>query len=140
MELLAYQESDLTSIASEVVKQLGGRKIITLIGQMGAGKTTFIRYLAKEMGIQDEVSSPTYGYVNEYVSALFGSVYHFDLYRLETLEDAYNIGIEEYLYNDNICIIEWPEVIQELLGDDTFWIELEVAQNAKRIIRLNGLK
>lgn len=140
MELVAYQESDLTSIASEVVKQLGGRKIIALKGQMGAGKTTFIRYLAKEIGIQDEVSSPTFGYVNEYVCALFDSVYHFDLYRLETLEDAYNIGIEEYLYNDNICIIEWPEVIQELLGDNTFWIEFELSQNAERIIRINELQ
>lgn len=139
MELVAYQESDLTSIASEVVQQLGGRKIIALKGQMGAGKTTFIRYLAKVMGVKDEVSSPTYGYVNEYESSLYGPVYHFDLYRLETLEDAYNIGIEEYLYSGGICIIEWPEVIQTLLGNDTLWIEFNVAQNENRIIRLVGL-
>ncbi len=139
MELIARQDSDLTSIAAEVVKLLGERKVIAIKGQMGAGKTTFIRYLAKEMGVQDEVSSPTYGYVNEYESSLYSPFYHFDLYRLETLEDAFNIGIEEYLYSTGICIIEWPEVIKALLGNDTLWIEFKIAQNDNRIIRIDGL-
>jgi tRNA threonylcarbamoyladenosine biosynthesis protein TsaE len=135
MELVAYKEDDLIAVASNLLQHLGERKIIALNGQMGAGKTTFIRYLCKAMGVEDAVSSPTYGYVNEYESSFYGSVYHFDLYRLNTLEEAYDIGIEEYLYKDAICIIEWPEIIRAILPDETMWVEIEVSEEGNRVFR-----
>jgi tRNA threonylcarbamoyladenosine biosynthesis protein TsaE len=123
--LEARNLEDLIFIAAEVLTALGDRKIIALHGEMGAGKTTFISYLAKAMGVTDEVSSPTYGYVNEYESPYYGTVFHFDLYRLDTEAQAFDIGIEEYIYSDNICVIEWPEVIDSLLPEETMHLKIE---------------
>lgn len=135
MELAAYKEDDLIAVASNLLQHLGDRRIIALNGSMGAGKTTFIRYLCKAMGVEDTVSSPTYGYVNEYESSFYGKVYHFDLYRLDTIEQAYDIGIEEYLYNDDICVIEWPNIVKDLLPEETMWVEIEVSENGDRVFR-----
>ncbi|MCJ7935263.1 MAG: tRNA (adenosine(37)-N6)-threonylcarbamoyltransferase complex ATPase subunit type 1 TsaE [Chryseobacterium sp.] len=88
--------------------------ILLLKGNLGAGKTTFTQFLLKNLGSTDEVSSPTYSIVNEY-STSKGKVYHFDLYRLKSIEEVYDIGIEEYLDNSFLCIIEWPEVYEEEL-------------------------
>ncbi|WP_419868309.1 tRNA (adenosine(37)-N6)-threonylcarbamoyltransferase complex ATPase subunit type 1 TsaE [Chryseobacterium sp. CT-SW4] len=88
--------------------------ILLLKGNLGAGKTTFTQFLLKELGSNDEVSSPTYSIVNEYNTPK-GKVYHFDLYRLKNIEEVYDIGIEEYLDNSFLCIIEWPEVYEEEL-------------------------
>lgn len=137
MELVAYKEDDLIAVASNLLQHLGERKIIALRGSMGAGKTTFIRYLAKAMGIEDMVSSPTYGYVNEYESSFYGKVYHFDLYRLDTIYQAYDIGIEEYIYSESVCIIEWPEIISDLLPDETLWVEIEVSEEGNRLFRFD---
>lgn len=137
MELVAYKEEDLIAVASNLLQHLGDRKIIALRGSMGAGKTTFIRYLCKAMGIEDMVSSPTYGYVNEYESSFFGKAYHFDLYRLNSIDEAYDIGIEEYIYSDSVCIIEWPEIISELLPDETVWVDIEVTEEGDRVFRFD---
>lgn len=88
--------------------------ILLLKGNLGAGKTTFTQFLLKNLGSQDEVNSPTYSIVNEYSSPK-GKIYHFDLYRLKNIEEVYDIGIEEYLDNAFLCIIEWPEVYEEEL-------------------------
>jgi tRNA threonylcarbamoyladenosine biosynthesis protein TsaE len=95
----------------------------TFTGDLGAGKTTLIQALAKELGIQDEVSSPTYNYVNEYD----GQVFHFDCYRLDTLEQALNLGLEEYIDSGKKCWIEWPEVISSLLPVPS--LHLHIAHN-----------
>jgi tRNA threonylcarbamoyladenosine biosynthesis protein TsaE len=137
MELVAYKEEDLIAVASNLLQHIGDRRIIALRGEMGAGKTTFIRYLCKAMGIEDMVSSPTYGYVNEYESSFFGKVYHFDLYRLNSIDEAYDIGIEEYIYSDSVCIIEWPEIIGELLPDETVWVDIEVTEEGDRVFRFD---
>ncbi|WP_185287359.1 tRNA (adenosine(37)-N6)-threonylcarbamoyltransferase complex ATPase subunit type 1 TsaE [Chryseobacterium lactis] len=88
--------------------------ILLLKGNLGAGKTTFTQFLLKNLGYEEEVNSPTYSIVNEY-STPKGKVYHFDLYRLKNIEEVYDIGIEEYLDNSFLCIIEWPEVYEEEL-------------------------
>jgi tRNA threonylcarbamoyladenosine biosynthesis protein TsaE len=134
--LEARNLDDLTFIASEVLTALDERKIIALHGEMGAGKTTFISYLAKSMGVTDEISSPTYGYVNEYESPYYGTIYHFDLYRLDSEEQAFDIGIEEYIYSDNICVIEWPEVIDSLLPENTMHLKIE-RQGDVRVFMFN---
>src|SRR5690554_784793 len=106
MKFYAQEKKDLINISTDFLNLIGNHKIFAFKGEMGAGKTTFISYLAKAMGVVDEVSSPTYGYVNEYESPFYGTIYHFDLYRIEREEEAYDIGIEEYIYGENIVFIE----------------------------------
>tara|TARA_B100000508_G_scaffold118450_1_gene98570 strand:- start:85448 stop:85870 length:423 start_codon:yes stop_codon:yes gene_type:complete len=116
-EFYAEKESDLIHISTEFLNTFKEESIFAFYAEMGVGKTTFIRYLAKAMGIEDEVSSPTYGFVNEYESPYFGTVHHFDLYRIEDEAEAYDIGIEEYLYGEEKVFIEWAENIDNLLPE-----------------------
>ena len=124
MEFYAHTEEDLIKISMDFLNLFDDHRVFAFKGEMGAGKTTFISYLAKAMGIVDAVSSPTYGYVNEYESPFYGTVYHFDLYRIESEEEAYDIGIEEYIYGDNIVFLEWAENIENLLPEDCVWVNI----------------
>ena len=124
MEFYAHTEEDLIKISMDFLNLFDDHRVFAFKGEMGAGKTTFISYLAKAMGIVDAVSSPTYGYVNEYESPFYGTVYHFDLYRIESEEEAYDIGIEEYIYGDNIVFLEWAENIENLLPEDCVWVSI----------------
>ncbi|RFC53826.1 tRNA (adenosine(37)-N6)-threonylcarbamoyltransferase complex ATPase subunit type 1 TsaE [Brumimicrobium aurantiacum] len=124
MKFYARNEKDLINISSDFLELMKEYKCFAFNGEMGVGKTTFISYLVKAMGIVDQVSSPTYGYVNEYESPFFGTVYHFDLYRIEDESEAYDIGIEEYIYRDNVVFIEWAEKIENLLPEDCVWINI----------------
>ncbi|WP_107037633.1 tRNA (adenosine(37)-N6)-threonylcarbamoyltransferase complex ATPase subunit type 1 TsaE [Brumimicrobium mesophilum] len=124
MKFVARTEEDLINISKEFIDLMQEYNCFAFKGEMGAGKTTFISYLAKAMGIVDQVSSPTYGYVNEYESPYFGTIYHFDLYRIEDENEAYDIGIEEYIYDDNIILIEWAENIENLLPEDCVWVNI----------------
>jgi len=94
-------------------------------GEMGAGKTTLIRFICAELGVQDEVSSPTFSLVNEYLTARKETIYHFDLYRLNTPEEALGFGIEEYLDSGKLCLIEWPGNLGEYLPSDASRIKIE---------------
>jgi tRNA threonylcarbamoyladenosine biosynthesis protein TsaE len=134
---VAHTTEDLPFVAQELLNDLDSKKVIALEGEMGAGKTTFIRALCNAMGVTDEISSPTYGYVNEYESSYFGTIYHFDLYRLETELDAIDIGIEEYIYSDSICLIEWPRVAEQILPEDTVWVTIKVSNSDQRKIEWN---
>ncbi len=111
MQFTIHQMEDWQSVAEAVISKLQ-HNILLLKGNLGAGKTTFTQFLLKNLGSPDEVNSPTYSIVNEYHTPK-GKVYHFDLYRLKNIEEAYDIGIEEYLDNAFLCIIEWPEVYEE---------------------------
>jgi tRNA threonylcarbamoyladenosine biosynthesis protein TsaE len=106
--------SDLDEAAKDLMAFAGDHKIFAFDGEMGAGKTTFIKAICKYLGITDLVSSPTFSLVNEYESNS-GPLYHFDFYRIKDLTEAYDIGYEEYFYSGSICLIEWPEKIEELL-------------------------
>ena len=106
---------DWQKVVDEILPNLK-HNILLLKGNLGAGKTTFSQFLMKNLGSTDEVSSPTYAIVNEYHSPK-GKVFHFDLYRLKKIEEAYDFGIEEYLDNAFLCIIEWPEIYEEELAD-----------------------
>jgi tRNA threonylcarbamoyladenosine biosynthesis protein TsaE len=112
---------DLPRVAKEFIEDFGHRKVFAFDAPMGAGKTTFILSVLHAMGIEDAEGSPTYSLVNVYDSPMYGKVYHFDVYRLQSEEEAYDIGIEEMLYSDGICLIEWPEKIESLLPDNTIW-------------------
>ncbi|WP_159479572.1 tRNA (adenosine(37)-N6)-threonylcarbamoyltransferase complex ATPase subunit type 1 TsaE [Chryseobacterium sp. 18068] len=113
MQFTIHQINDWQKVVDSILPELK-HNILLLKGNLGAGKTTFTQFLLKNLGSEDEVSSPTYSIVNEYSSPK-GKIYHFDLYRLKNIEEVYDIGIEEYLDNAFLCIIEWPEVYEDEL-------------------------
>jgi tRNA threonylcarbamoyladenosine biosynthesis protein TsaE len=136
MEWIAHTLDDLPFVAKSFLESLGHTKIVVFDGQMGAGKTTFITAILKAMGITDPDGSPTYSIVNSYLSDYYGTVYHYDVYRLNSVEEALNVGMEENLYTDAYCFIEWGEKVQEILPEDTVWVTIEVNEIGERIIRL----
>ncbi|MCQ2058380.1 MAG: tRNA (adenosine(37)-N6)-threonylcarbamoyltransferase complex ATPase subunit type 1 TsaE [Bacteroidaceae bacterium] len=111
-----------------------GRNIFAFYGSMGAGKTTFIKAICNQLGVEDEVTSPTFAIVNEYISPQTGSIFHFDFYRVKKLSEAYDMGYEEYFYSDSICFIEWPELIEELLPEDTVKVTIKETPTGSRIV------
>tara|TARA_X000000368_G_C22945508_1_gene674177 strand:+ start:497 stop:907 length:411 start_codon:yes stop_codon:yes gene_type:complete len=127
--------SDLKEVAVEVLKLSEGKNIICFYGEMGVGKTTFIKEICKELEVIDNVSSPTFSIVNEYKTKNDKFVFHFDFYRLEKEEEAFDMGYEEYFYNDNLCFVEWPEKIKSLLPNEILKVEM-IKENEKRIIEI----
>lgn len=107
--------SQLHTVAEHIVALTNQHAIICFYGEMGAGKTTLIKLIAQQLGVQHSVTSPTYSLVNEYSAANNSTVYHFDFYRINSITEAYDMGFEEYLYTNNICLIEWPQNVAELL-------------------------
>ena len=126
------QLTNIECIARQFVEEQGDGRVFAFYGQMGAGKTTFIAAVCKTLGIEEPVNSPTFAIVNEYVADNGETVYHFDCYRLNTLRDALNIGIEEYFASGNICFIEWAENIEELLPADTVRVNIVVEDDGSR--------
>lgn len=112
--------------ATDILHQFPNQRVFALHGNMGAGKTTFIKQLCEEMGSNDIVNSPTFAIVNVYEDANGKEIYHFDCYRLKNLNEAMNLGAEDYLYSGNYCFIEWPDVIKDLLPEDTVMLDFEV--------------
>lgn len=107
----------LTEVSDYLIALRNEADVVAFYGTMGAGKTTLIKNLCHRMGVTDEVNSPTFAIVNEYATLEGESVYHFDFYRIKKLEEAYDIGFENYFYSGNLCLIEWPEMIEPLLPD-----------------------
>ncbi|TNE72380.1 MAG: tRNA (adenosine(37)-N6)-threonylcarbamoyltransferase complex ATPase subunit type 1 TsaE [Bacteroidetes bacterium] len=131
------QLDDIHEAAKEFLEKVGHWKLFAFQAEMGSGKTTFIQALLNCMGIEDPDGSPTYSLVNSYESPMYGKIYHFDLYRIESEEEAYDIGIEEMLYGDGMCFIEWPEKISELLPDNVIWSYIRVNQDGSRTISID---
>lgn len=132
--ILEYKLESLNSIALDVLKTLKHR-VVLFDGAMGTGKTTLIKALAKELGSTDVISSPTFSLVNTYTTANL-DIYHFDLYRLNAIEEAYDFGIEDYLDSNNWLFIEWPDIIKPLLSDDYHIISLKQLGTEKRQLTL----
>lgn len=132
----SYDKEAISTTAEKVVEIAGSEKIWVFQGEMGAGKTTFIKALAKVFGVQDQISSPTFGIVNEYQNESSEEFYHFDFYRLDDPTEALDIGIEEYFYSGNYCWLEWAEKIAEFLPDQYFLIKIEILSETERNLTL----
>jgi len=126
--------NDLERSAREFLEHIGDASVIAFYGAMGAGKTTFITALCKVLGVKDVVNSPTFTIVNEYLSGTGRSIYHFDFYRINKLSEAIDIGFDEYIYSDGLCLIEWPEKIEELLPEETLRVHITVEGDDLRIL------
>jgi len=130
-----YSLSDVNRIAKDIIKN-SIQKILLFHGEMGVGKTTLIKEICKELGTDDITSSPTFSIVNEYKTNTNDTIYHFDFYRINNEEEAYNIGVEDYFDSDAWCLIEWPSVIQNLLPLDYVNIHLSELDDGQRNIQL----
>jgi ATPase, YjeE family len=131
---------DLTKLSDAVsvlIEKIKGKHIIAFYGKMGAGKTTVIKEICSQLKVIDVVSSPTFSLINEYHRKNGKSIFHFDFYRINKLDEAYDLGYEEYFYSDTLCLIEWPEKIEPLLPDETLIVKIEETDNGKRIIQLS---
>lgn len=129
--------ASIDKAAREFLEQIGDRRILAFHGKMGAGKTTFTVALCKALGVCDKVCSPTFTIVNEYCTADGQTIYHFDFYRIKSLAEAMDIGVEDYFYSGKLCIMEWPENIDGLLPEESVIIDISVADDGTRTISWN---
>ena len=121
--------------AKEFVAQMGDNKVFAFYGKMGAGKTTFIKAICEELGVEDVVNSPTFAIVNEYTDGEGEPIFHFDFYRIKKESEAYDIGFEEYVYSGHLCFMEWPELIEDLLPEDTVRVIIEELEDGSREVK-----
>lgn len=133
--------ADLPQAARQFVEVMGDQTVYAFYGQMGAGKTTFINALTRALGVEDDVAnSPSFAIINEYRSDTTAElIYHFDLYRLDSLDEAMDIGVEDYFDSGALCLLEWPERIEPMLPDDTVRVSITVNDDDSRDITIDGL-
>lgn len=132
-QITIQTEADLPQLVDTLLAFANGRKKIMLYGQIGAGKTTFVKAFCKKMQTDETANSPTFSIINEYEYSE-GLIYHIDLYRLKTLDEALDIGIEDYLYDNNFCFIEWAELIDDILPEDTISLYFETQDDKSRSV------
>lgn len=136
MEIRINSLADINEAAKQFIANMGNVKVFAFYGKMGAGKTTFIKAICEEMGVEDVITSPTFAIVNEYTSQKTGdTIYHFDFYRIKKLEEVYDMGYEDYFYGGSICFLEWPELIEDLLPEDAVKVSIEETEDGGRIIK-----
>lgn len=136
MEIKINSLADINEAAKQFIENMGGGKVFAFYGKMGAGKTTFIKAICEELGVDDVITSPTFAIVNEYQSATTGdSIYHFDFYRIKKLEEVYDMGYEDYFYSGSLCFLEWPELIDDLLPEDATKVTIEATDDGGRVVK-----
>ena len=133
MEIEIQDLEHISEAAKQFVDQIGSHKVFAFYGSMGAGKTTFIKAVCEELGVEDVITSPTFAIVNEYTGKE-GTIYHFDFYRIKKLEEVYDMGYEDYFYSGALCFIEWPELIEEVLPDDAVKVSITEKEDGSRAI------
>ena len=148
MEIIIKDIAQIREAAQQFVEQIGDRSVFAFYGKMGAGKTTFIKAVCEELGVDDVITSPTFAIVNEYSltphlspltshpSPLTSKIYHFDFYRIKKLEEVYDMGFEDYFYSGDLCFIEWPELIEEVLPEDAVRVTIEALADGSRKITM----
>ncbi|GAB6008328.1 tRNA (adenosine(37)-N6)-threonylcarbamoyltransferase complex ATPase subunit type 1 TsaE [Dysgonomonas reticulitermitis] len=122
--------------AIKFIKTMGDNTVFAFRGEMGAGKTTFIKAICENLGVSDTINSPTFAIVNEYRSDSAELIYHFDFYRINKIEEVFDFGYEDYFYSGSLCFIEWPELIEDLLPSDTVNVQIKALENGSREVTL----
>ena len=135
MQIIIKSPETIRESAKAFVEAMGDSTIFAFYGSMGAGKTTFIKAICEEMGVEDVITSPTFAIVNEYRSATSGElIYHFDFYRIKKQEEVYDMGYEDYIESGAVCFMEWPELIEELLSEDVVKVSIKQQEDGSRIV------
>lgn len=133
MKFLINSLSEIDTVAKDFLAAVGDKRHFAFYGSMGAGKTTFIKAVCEQLGTTDIVSSPTFAIINEYASAA-GRIFHFDFYRIKNLEEAYNLGYEDYFFGNEYCFVEWPEKIEDILPEHFTIVKITAIDSERREI------
>lgn len=137
MEMITINSlREIRHAAQQFIKLIDNKRVFAFHGEMGAGKTTFIKAICEELGVTENITSPTFAIVNEYDADQGMIIYHFDCYRLKNIRETYDIGAEEYFYSGNLCFIEWPEKIEEMLPPETVNVYIKVLDSGERQITI----
>lgn len=141
MEIRISNLDNIREAARQFIENIGDHRVFAFYGKMGAGKTTFIKAICEELGVEDVITSPTFAIVNEYTSQSslltpHDSIFHFDFYRIKKLEEVYDMGFEDYFYSGSLCFIEWPELIEEVLPEDAVKVTIEENADGTRSVKL----
>lgn len=137
MEIKIEKLDNIREAAKQFIANIGDSTVFAFYGNMGAGKTTFVKAVCEELGVDDVITSPTFSIVNEYRSEQTGElIYHFDFYRVKKIEEVYDMGFEDYFYSGALCFIEWPELCEEVLPDDTVKVSIKEEPDGSRTITL----
>ena len=134
MEIKIQNIESIGEAARQFVNEIGEHKVFAFYGTMGAGKTTFIKAVCEELGVEDVITSPTFAIVNEYSLPSGEGLFHFDFYRIKKLEEVYDMGYEDYFYSGSLCFIEWPELIEDLLPEDAVRVEITEQPDGSRTV------
>ena len=138
MEIKIQDLAHINEAAKAFIEQIGDHTVFAFYGKMGAGKTTFIKAVCEELGVDDVITSPTFAIVNEYSANPSLLIYHFDFYRIKKIEEVYDMGYEDYFYSGNLCFIEWPELIEDLLPDDAVRVTITEQPDGTRKLKIDN--
>ncbi|EFN91246.1 hydrolase, P-loop family [Prevotella amnii CRIS 21A-A] len=136
MEIKVNSLEEINEAAKKFINTIGSNNVFAFYGRMGAGKTTFIKAVCEELGVKDVITSPTFAIVNEYTDGKGLPIYHFDFYRIKKLEEVYDMGYSDYFDSGNLCFLEWPELIEDLLPDNVVKVVIEEEDDGYRLIKL----
>ena len=142
MEIKIQDIDHIREAAREFIEHIGEHRVFAFYGKMGAGKTTFVKAICEELGVDDVITSPTFAIINEYtaahqpsnISLQTSTIFHFDFYRIKKLEEVYDMGYEDYFYSGALCFIEWPELIEEILPDDAVRVSITEQTDGSRLV------
>lgn len=134
MQIKINDLQEINEAARKFIQEMGNNKVFAFYGGMGAGKTTFVKAICEEMGVTETVSSPTFAIINEYRDKMSRPIYHFDFYRINKLEEAFDFGYEDYFYSGNLCFIEWPELVESILPENAVKLAFRVTDEGERIL------
>ena len=134
MKIEIKDVKDIRAAARQFIHEMGAERVYAFYGSMGAGKTTFIKAICEEMGVRETVASPTFAIINEYRDKEGKPIYHFDFYRINKLEEAFDFGYEDYFYSGHLCFVEWPELVESVLPEDTVKMMIREEDNGDRVV------